>query len=191
VLRAAGADRRTHDRTPPRRRAARARLRAAGLQAPGFDTEPRIAGRHAHGYERLGKLRMTDVTAISPSYAWAAGAIVSTADDVARFDSRLYRGQLLRPDLLDAMLTTRPMTAALKGWSYGFGLIKKPIGCGSAFGNDAAAPGFTAYAYSSKNASRQSVLLINAGDTTMAHEDNGALQDVLASGYCTGQKSRR
>jgi D-alanyl-D-alanine carboxypeptidase len=114
-----------------------------GLQATGFDTEPRIAGRHAHGYERLGKLRMTDVTAISPSYAWAAGAIVSNADDVARFYSRLYRGQLLRPDLLDAMLTTRPMTAALKGWGYGFGLIKKPIGCGSAFGNDAAAPGFT------------------------------------------------
>jgi hypothetical protein len=32
---------------------------------------------------------MTDVTAISPSYAWAAGAIVSNADDVARFYSRL------------------------------------------------------------------------------------------------------
>jgi CubicO group peptidase (beta-lactamase class C family) len=39
----------------------------AGLRATSFDTEPRIAGRHAHGHERLGKkLRLTDVAAISP-----------------------------------------------------------------------------------------------------------------------------
>jgi D-alanyl-D-alanine carboxypeptidase len=163
----------------------------AGLQATSFDTEPRIAGRHAHGYELLGKLPMTDVTAISPTYAWAAGAIVSTADDVARFYSKLYRGHLLRHDLLDAMQTTSPMAAELKGWGYGFGLIKKPMGCGTAFGHDAAAPGFTAYAYSSKEASRQSVLLINAGDDTMAHEDNGALQHVFQSAYCAPQTSRR
>jgi D-alanyl-D-alanine carboxypeptidase len=159
----------------------------AGLRATSFDTEPRIAGRHAHGYERLGKkLRLTDVTAVSPTYIWAAGAIVSTAGDVARFYSRLYGGHLVRPDLLDAMQTAAPMTAELKGWGYGLGLIKKPIGCGTGFGNDAAAPGFSAYAYSSKDASRQSVLLVNAGDTTMAHEDNGDLQHVHASGYCAG-----
>jgi hypothetical protein len=65
------------------------------------------------------------------------------------------------------------------------------VGCGTAFGHDAAAPGFTAYAYSSKEASRQSVLLINAGDDTMAHEDNGALQHVFQSAYCAPQTSRR
>jgi D-alanyl-D-alanine carboxypeptidase len=159
----------------------------AGLRATSFDTEPQIAGRHAHGYERLGKKqRVTDVTAVNPTFTWASGAIVSTASDVARFFSRLYGGRLLRPDLLAAMQTTGPMAAELKGWGYGFGLIKKPIGCGTGFGNDAAAPGFSAYAYSSKDAKRQSVLLINAGDTTMAHEDNGALQHVHASGYCSG-----
>jgi D-alanyl-D-alanine carboxypeptidase len=160
----------------------------ARLRATSFDSEPRIAGRHAHGYERLPDGGLTDVTAISPTYVWAAGAIVSTAADVARFYRKLYGGRLLRPDLLDAMQTTSPMAAELEGWGYGFGLIEKPIGCGTAFGNDAAAPGFTAYAYSSKNASRQSVLLINAGDTTMDHEDNGALQHVVESGYCSGQQ---
>jgi D-alanyl-D-alanine carboxypeptidase len=157
----------------------------AGLRATSFDTEPQIAGRHAHGYERLGKkLRLTDVTAVSPSYVWAAGAIVSTASDVAHFYNKLYGGHLLRPDLLVAMQTTGPMAAQLKGWGYGLGLIKKPLGCGTAFGNDAAAPGFSAYAYSSKDGSRQSVLLINAGDTTMEHEDNGSLQGLHASAYC-------
>jgi D-alanyl-D-alanine carboxypeptidase len=157
----------------------------AGLRATSFDTDPQIAGRHAHGYERLGKkLRLTDVTAVSPTYVWAAGAIVSTADDVARFYRKLYGGHLLRPDLLVAMQTTGPMAAELKGWGYGLGLIKKPVRCRTAFGNDAAAPGFTAYAYSSKDGSLQSVLLINAGDTTMAHEDNGNLQELHASAYC-------
>lgn len=163
----------------------------AGLRATSFDTEPRIAGRHAHGYELLGKLPMTDITAVSPSYAWAAGAIVSTADDVARFYSRLFRGHLLRHDLLTAMQTTGPMAAQLKGWGYGFGLIKKPIGCGTAFGHDGASFGFIVYAYSSKDASRQSVLLVNAGDDTMAHEDNGALQNIAQSAYCTRQASGR
>jgi hypothetical protein len=88
------------------------------------------------------------------------------------------------------MQTTGPMSTELKGWSYGLGLIKKPIGCGTGFGNDAAAAGFTAYAYNSKDASRQSVLLINAGDGTMEHEDNGALQHAHASGYCARQTKR-
>ncbi|MEA2127891.1 MAG: hypothetical protein QOJ85_782, partial [Solirubrobacteraceae bacterium] len=98
---------------------------------------------------------------------------------------------LLRHDLLTAMQTTGPMAAQLKGWGYGFGLIKKPIGCGTAFGQDGASFGFIVYAYSSKDASRQSVLLVNAGDDTMAHEDNGALQNIAQSAYCTRQASGR
>jgi D-alanyl-D-alanine carboxypeptidase len=162
----------------------------AGLRATSFPTEPQIAGRHAHGYERAGKRALTDVTGVSPSYAWASGAAVSTADDVARFYRTLYRGELVRPDLLKAMQTTGPMDAHLKGWGYGFGLIAKPIGCGTGLGLDSAAPGYSAYAYSSKDASRQSVLLINAGDSTMDHEDNGRLQALMARGFCAGASGR-
>ena len=61
------------------------------LRGTSFDTEPQIAGRHSHGYVRIGK-HLTDVTVASPSSAWAAGAIVSTADDLERFFST--RGQL-------------------------------------------------------------------------------------------------
>jgi hypothetical protein len=41
------------------------------------------------------------------------------------------------------------------------------------------------YAYSSKDGSRQAVLVLNAGDTTMDHEDNGGLQELLARAFCT------
>jgi D-alanyl-D-alanine carboxypeptidase len=157
----------------------------AGLKATSFDSEPQIAGRHAHGYELLDG-QLTDLTAISPSYAWAAGAIVSTADDVARFYRKLYRGRLLRADLVSAMQTTGPMAAELEGWGYGLGLIEKPMGCDSAFGHEGTTFGYLAYVYSSKDGDRQSVMLVNAGDDTMDHEDNGALQQLAVSAYCGG-----
>ena len=158
----------------------------ARLRSTSFDSEPRIAGRHALGYEQFSAGQLTDVSVVSPSHVWAAGAIVSTADDIARFYSTLQRGGLLRPDLLAAMQAAGPMSADLPGWGYGFGVIEKPMGCGSAFGHDGASPGYIAYAYTSKDASRQSVILVNAGDGTMEHEDNGALQQLAERAYCAG-----
>ncbi|HEV7806635.1 MAG TPA: serine hydrolase domain-containing protein [Solirubrobacteraceae bacterium] len=165
----------------------RARVFApAGLTSTSFDGEPQIAGPHAQGYEQFEQGQLTDVTAISPSYAWAAGAIVSTVGDVARFYRALYRGRLLRADLVSALQATQPMGPELEGWGYGFGVIEKPMGCGSGFGHDASAFGYLAYAYSSSDGNRQSVILANAGDTTMDHEDNGALQQLVARAYCGG-----
>src|SRR2546423_1669031 len=48
------------------------------LRRTSFSTGQRISGAHAHGYYRLPKRSLQDVTAISPSFAWTAGAIVST-----------------------------------------------------------------------------------------------------------------
>jgi hypothetical protein len=88
-------------------RVRRARVRAAPLRLRGtsFDSRPRIAGRHAHGYERDRK-QVVDVSVLSPSFSWAAGAIVSTADDLANFYRALLRGRLLRLDLLQTMQAT-------------------------------------------------------------------------------------
>src|SRR5262249_52632931 len=51
----------------------------AGLRTTTFDTKPTIAGRHMHGYFLLNR-RLTDLSVLSPSAGWAAGAIVSSAD---------------------------------------------------------------------------------------------------------------
>ena len=91
----------------------------AGLRATTFDTQPTIAGRHMHGYFPLNK-RLTDLSVLSPSAAWAAGAIVSTADDVARFYRALLQGRLLRADLLREMESTVPM--GVPSNAYGLGL---------------------------------------------------------------------
>ena len=91
------------------------------LRATTFDSLPRIAGPHARGYDVLGG-RRADVSVLSRSITWAAGAIVSTADDVARFYRALLRGRLLRAELLRTMETTVPMGTS--GESYGLGLWK-------------------------------------------------------------------
>jgi D-alanyl-D-alanine carboxypeptidase len=130
------------------------RLRATSLPAG-----PDIAGPHAHGYF----LRpLEDVTVGSPSVQWAAGAIVSNADDVARFFRALLGGRLLRPDLLRLMKTTVPATQLGPGNAYGLGLQKVRDQCGALWGHTGGSPGYVAHALNSNDATRQVVVLVNA-----------------------------
>jgi D-alanyl-D-alanine carboxypeptidase len=131
-------------------------LRLRGTSLP---TEPGIAGPHAHGYF----LRpLEDVTVGSPSVVWAAGALVSTSGDVARFFRALLGGRLLRPDLLRAMQTT--VTPA-PGFSYGLGLQKLHAPCrGDFWGHTGGSPGYSVDAFNSKDGRHQVVVLVNGTD---------------------------
>jgi D-alanyl-D-alanine carboxypeptidase len=138
------------------------------LRRTAFATEPRIAGPHAHGYVELSRRRTQDVTVFSPSFAWTAGAMVSTADDVARFFRALLQGRLLRPDLLQAMKTTVPMGPPAE--RYGLGLWNtrslalspaNTLPCGSVWGHNGDFPGYLANAFASEDAGHQMVVLVN------------------------------
>jgi D-alanyl-D-alanine carboxypeptidase len=156
----------------------------AGLNATSFDTEPKISGQHAHGYELLGKPPLADVSVLSPSHGWAAGALVSNASDLARFYRALYRGQLVSPALVKQMQTTVPMAPRLTSSGYGLGLFKLPMRCGTAFGHPGAIPGFLADAWSSKDGSREAVLLVNIGEHSRTAKASAALRHVLETAYC-------
>jgi D-alanyl-D-alanine carboxypeptidase len=56
------------------------------------------------------------------SWAWAAGAMVSTTADLARFYQALLGGQLLPPELLTQMRTTVDASQLGHGIRYGLGL---------------------------------------------------------------------
>jgi D-alanyl-D-alanine carboxypeptidase len=157
----------------------------AGLKATTFSAGPRITGQHAHGYELLGKPPVTDVSVLSPSHGWAAGGLVSNAPDLARFFRALYRGQLISPALVRQMQTPGPHAVfGVKGWGYGLGLFKKPTACGAALGHTGSIPGYLAEAWSSKDGSRQAILLVNIGELSRSERASAALQKALETAYC-------
>jgi len=158
----------------------------AGLSSTSFDTEPRIAGPHAHGYERLSK-RLTDVSVLSPSYGWAAGAVVSNAPDLARFYRALLGGKLLRPELLRAM--EAPVANGKSAVApYGLGLIRMSLGCGTVFGHAGSIAGYEAYAYNNKDGRRQAVVLVSLGEFSQSRKSAEAIQHLLATTYCGSRR---
>ena len=163
----------------------------AGLKATTFDTEPQMRGRYAHGYELLGKPPKTDVSVLSPSHGWAAGALVSNAPDLARFYRALLRGQLLKPALVKQMLKPVPFTVITKTWGYGFGLFMRPTSCGPAYGHPGGIPGFIAEAWSSKDGNRQAILLVNLGEYSSTAKTDAARQNALDAAFCVGRTSSR
>ena len=130
---------------------ASARMNASSLGSPDVATAP-----VARGYEN-GK----DVTAFRLGWAWAAGAVVSDARDVAAFFNRLLSGRLVRRDLLARMQDPgEPMPEANAG--YGLGLAKVETVCGTAWGHEGQLPGFVSAAWVNQRAHRQVVVLANA-----------------------------
>jgi D-alanyl-D-alanine carboxypeptidase len=154
------------------------------LRATSFDISPRIGGEYAHGY-LIRSERFQDTSFLSPSWAWAAGAIVSTADDVARFYRALLGGRLLHADLLRAMEATRD--------DYGLGLARAQVPpswgpCGPFLGHDGAIAGYRAYAFNTKDGRKQAVVLANS--LTFVTEEIGnkraqaALLKILKTALC-------
>ncbi|MFD8085314.1 serine hydrolase domain-containing protein [Kitasatospora sp. NPDC059722] len=101
-------------------------LRHTYLPAP---AETTLRGPHPHGYHKDGPDGpLRDVTEIDPSAAWAAGAMVSTSADLARFFSELMKeGRLLGGPELEQMRTTVPTGAP--GYDYGLGIMRTQLSC--------------------------------------------------------------
>jgi D-alanyl-D-alanine carboxypeptidase len=154
-------------------------FRPLGLRDTSFDSAPRIAGRHSHGYFRDGK-QLLDVSDVSPSNGWAAGAVTSTLDDVARFYRALLAGKLLPADLLGQMETVVPVPGAN---GYGLGLFRLRLPCGSSWGHDGGITGYRTWAMNSKDGRRQVVVFANLDEESLGTGEK-AMQDVLRAGLC-------
>ncbi|MFF0150416.1 serine hydrolase domain-containing protein [Micromonospora sp. NPDC005203] len=134
-----------------------------GLRHTSFPiTDPEIHGRHLHGYDLGGR----DVTTFSPSYDWTAGAMISTAADLARFHRALFGGRLLGPAQQRALETLVATDDGPDG--YGLGVQRMTVPCAegptSVWTTDGGGPGFTSMAATSLDNSRQFVLAGNVYD---------------------------
>jgi D-alanyl-D-alanine carboxypeptidase len=112
-------------------------VRPLGLRqtiTPG--TYPYIPGPHLDGYSGFGSRPAINVTALNPSAADAAGAMISTTADLTRFYQALLGGRLLHPAQLAEMKTTVPaheFDPIWPGARYGLGLMWIPLTCGGGF----------------------------------------------------------
>lgn len=87
-------------------------------------TNPAMPSPYLHGYYRPGpnaNTPSTDISEQNPTLYGAQGAMISTAADLDRFITALFRGRLLPPAQLDDMFT---IPAVASGpFRYGMGLM--------------------------------------------------------------------
>jgi D-alanyl-D-alanine carboxypeptidase len=147
-------------------------FRPLRLWATTFDTDgrfgdrsngPRIA-RFAHGYATLAG-RTLDTSDLNPSWGYAAGAMTSSADDVAIFYRALLRGKVIGRPSLDEMRATVSMSSVA---AYGLGLRRVKTSCGWFWGHDGGTFGYTSDAFVSADGARVAVILANRGPLAAA-----------------------
>ncbi|MEV4159583.1 serine hydrolase domain-containing protein [Nonomuraea dietziae] len=97
---------------------------------------------------RSGKLRPVDYTHQNPSYATAAGGVISTADDLATWIRALVTGKVLKPDFQQRWLHSPQAQdpAAPEGQKYGYGIAYQRFGpSASMYYHGGELPGFNSF----------------------------------------------
>jgi D-alanyl-D-alanine carboxypeptidase len=151
--------------------------------------DPDIRGAHAHGYviglpPELGLPPILDTTRSSPSWAWTAGAIISTLDDVADFHRALFAGRLLAPDEQRELQTTVP---AAPGVGYGLGVFKLQTPCGVAWGHNGGTPNAVSVSLSSPDGAHQSVMMLTRDGNTWTQAITVDYSTALLTAFCGSQ----
>jgi D-alanyl-D-alanine carboxypeptidase len=152
-----------------------------------YPTKPGLPSPYAHGYKLLGPPPAVDVTGLSPSLAPGSGAIISTALDVADFYRGLLSGKLLKPQQMTAMKTVvsvRTGKIAASGPGEGLGVARQPS-CGG-WGRGGEFPGYEAFAISSADGRRQTVLMMNQDGSTAPKRAVVLFDKLVAKAFCAG-----
>ncbi|WP_073816204.1 serine hydrolase domain-containing protein [Kitasatospora sp. CB01950] len=147
---------------------------------PGTSTT--VPGPHSHGYLPLPD-GPADITELNPSMAGAAGELISTTDDLARFDAALLGGRLLPPAQLAEMTTTvaadeQPPTR------YGLGLMQLRLSCGDVWGHPGGIHGYVTYLFGDRSGTRQIAISANPYDPQKGAELNPAVIGLIDRTFC-------
>jgi D-alanyl-D-alanine carboxypeptidase len=111
---------------------------------------------------------LIDFTAQNPSYAWAAGALISSLQDLEHYFRALLGGELLPAQLLSEMLTSVAVPRASLPLPLfdrnGLGIIETDTPAGPLVGAAGGIPGFLTVILSTPDGRRQLGVMINIGD---------------------------
>jgi D-alanyl-D-alanine carboxypeptidase len=139
-------------------------IHRAGLRHTAFPGTPFIPGPHSKGYEAwYGVIDPPrDYSVYDMSWAYTAGAMVSTMEDLSAFYRALLGGRLIGPRWLAEMRTTVTVPDATGTVvPYGLGIYALDAPCGRFWGHDGAVFGYGTISMTSADASRQFSVGIN------------------------------
>ncbi|MER5297578.1 serine hydrolase domain-containing protein [Streptomyces pharetrae] len=144
---------------------------------PGTDPHVPAPTRHYSTFtEDPGKTY--DVTELNPSWAGAAGEMISNAADLNRFFTALFRGRLLPPAQLRQMTTALSTEGNLPRQRYGLGLIEYETTCGvKVWGHSGGIHGSTTQAFGTGDGRHMITLNFN-GDWV------GGGKNVVSAEFC-------
>ena len=154
-----------------------------------------------HGYTKWGSIpypeqvydTWCDVTAINPSYAWTAGAIVSTPWDLLKLEDSMFKSDLLLNQGTKEKWFTFVSADIHIGWEpmdYGVGALMQPArSYGSARGHGGAFPGYKTLLYYFFDADTSFVLASNTWDQSWEAAMLDQIMPLVSSAVTTPQPS--
>ncbi|MEV4939140.1 serine hydrolase domain-containing protein [Streptomyces zaomyceticus] len=125
-----------------------------------------------------------DVSRLSPTIAYAAGEMISDANDLGTFYRALLKGRLLPKAEMKEMTTTVPISPELPGAGYGLGLMKQKLGCGKEiWGHGGGIHGSSSEAQATRDGRHSLAMNFNADWT-------GDSNSVLEAEFCGATPKR-
>ncbi|MEV8562298.1 serine hydrolase domain-containing protein [Streptomyces sp. NPDC051917] len=148
----------------------------------------KIQNPAAHSYllDKAGHAPQDITFGISPSTTWAAGALTSTVNDLARFDEALLTGKLLPKAQLAEMMKAGPFTIDPADPTKGYGLgLEKLTLCGvTMWGHTGTVLGTQTNAFTSADGTRQLILATNADPDTWTADQTSAWLTASRTTLC-------
>jgi D-alanyl-D-alanine carboxypeptidase len=127
-----------------------------------------------------------DTTWNNQSWSWAAGGVVSTAADWARFDAALLSGKLLPPKQMNQMRdTVDEHSEAPNAERYGLGLMKVKTVCGTVWGHTGGDPGYSSVNYADSTGRRSVQVLTTTLFGLHEAKAKAADQTLTDAAICT------
>ncbi|WP_078891482.1 serine hydrolase domain-containing protein [Streptomyces sp. NRRL S-350] len=128
----------------------------ASLGRTSFPVDGSIPDPHAHGYtNQTPDGSVVDATNWNPSWAWTAGAVISTLADLESWAKTMATGALLKPATQAERLKTLP--TGDPGVTYGFGLFNN----NGWIGHNGSLPGYESVAVYLPAAQSTLAILLN------------------------------
>ncbi|QNE74843.1 serine hydrolase [Streptomyces finlayi] len=149
-------------------------LRPAHLRHTLFPKGAEFPEPHPRGYtDQTLSGEVTDSTNWNPSWAWAAGAMISDLHDLRRWAKTVATGTLLSPETQAERLKTLP--TGFPGTSYGLGIMKS----GGWIGHNGSIPGYETVTVYLPSQKATLVLMLNTDITSQGQEPSSLLARAI------------